>query len=538
MLAKRRTQEQERGRTGTRLFGRRLPRYGMAMTDLSVTCALLLAFTVARGRIDPATATFGATMLALLLFLERDERLVARALDGAGTLAKATGISYIGASIVGIYAEGEDPEALLALSGTLVFALLAARTTFSRTVRGLVSRSASRPRVMIVGEGEVARRLIRDLKARDHGVELVGVADDSRRQHGPGFRVERLGRIEDVPDLIDSHNVSGIIVAFGNGRHNALVQVIRGAVQRDATVWMIPRLFELGWRGCKEHISNIPLVRLETPPRLRPQWILKRTVDFVVAGACLLLTFPMMATIAIAVRLDLGRPVLLRQQRVSLDGRIFDILKFRTMETNELAEKGMEWAPDEDRITRVGRFLRATNADELPQLFNVLKGEMSLVGPRPERVYFVNLLKARFPQYSSRHRLPAGVTGWAQVNGLRGDTSVEERIAFDNHYIENWSLGGDFKILARTASLIARSVVSSFRPMTVTDMISNDNVHHQKPSSAQDLNGRSPQPQVTIDLRDGSSGLNITIDLTDDSTSSKGMSVRPRSPVPSSALRE
>lgn len=506
------------------------------MTDLGVTCALLLAFTVARGKIDPATATFGAAMLALLLFLERDERLAAGALDGAGAVAKASGISYIGASIVSIYAEGEDPEALLALSGTLMVALLAARTGFSRTVRALVSRSGNRPRVMIVGGGEVARTLMRDLKARDHGVELVGVADDSRRRHDPGFPVERLGGIADVPDLIDSHNVSGIIVAFGNGRHNALVQVIRGAVQRDATVWMIPRLFELGWRGCREHISNIPLVRLETPPRLRPQWILKRTMDFAVAGACLLLALPMLAAIALAVRFDLGRPVLLRQQRVSLDGRIFDILKFRTMETNEMAEKGMEWAPDEDRITRVGRFLRATNADELPQLFNVLKGEMSLVGPRPERVYFVNILKARFPQYGSRHRLPAGVTGWAQVNGLRGDTSVEERIAFDNHYIENWSLSSDFKILARTASLIARSVVSSFKPVPSTNMPSTANVNHQNGLSTINLNGSSTQSHVLLDLRDGTSNSSVTIDLRDGS--SLGVPARPRSPVPSSAPRE
>jgi lipopolysaccharide/colanic/teichoic acid biosynthesis glycosyltransferase len=136
---------------------------------------------------------------------------------------------------------------------------------------------------------------------------------------------------------------------------------------------------------------------------------------------------------------------------VGLDGKPFGILKFRTMRNGGPKVERTEWAADEARMTRVGRILRKTSLDELPQLFNVLKGEMSLVGPRPERPYFVDLFSDLYPSYNARHRLPAGITGWAQVHGLRGDTSIEDRAAFDNYYIENWSLAQDIKILMRTA---------------------------------------------------------------------------------------
>jgi lipopolysaccharide/colanic/teichoic acid biosynthesis glycosyltransferase len=162
------------------------------------------------------------------------------------------------------------------------------------------------------------------------------------------------------------------------------------------------------------------------------------------------------AGIAIAIRLDSGRPVLFRQRRLGLDGREFDMLKFRTMRSANCETEDTEWVPDEERVTRVGRILRDTSLDELPQLFNVLRGEMSLVGPRPERPYFVKRFGDMYPGYRARHRLPAGVTGWSQIHGLRGNTSIEERATFDNHYIENWSLSSDLKILIKTVPVLVK----------------------------------------------------------------------------------
>lgn len=174
------------------------------------------------------------------------------------------------------------------------------------------------------------------------------------------------------------------------------------------------------------------------------------------AGIGVLLLSPLMCAVALAVFMESGRPLLFKQKRLGLNGREFTILKFRTMKVVDEVVASAEWAADRRRVTRVGRFLRDTNLDELPQLFNILRGEMSIVGPRPERPHFVQLFSGLYPNYGSRHRFPAGLTGWAQVHGLRGDTSIEDRVAFDNYYIENWSLAQDTKILAKSVALLAR----------------------------------------------------------------------------------
>jgi exopolysaccharide biosynthesis polyprenyl glycosylphosphotransferase len=174
-------------------------------------------------------------------------------------------------------------------------------------------------------------------------------------------------------------------------------------------------------------------------------------MDVCVSALLLLILSPLLLLIAVLVRLSSPGSVLYKQERVGIDGTPFSILKFRSMRTNAEAVTGPVWAKrDDPRRTAVGTFIRKTSLDELPQLLNVLKGEMSLVGPRPERPYFVEQFRERVPKYLDRHRVKTGMTGWAQVNGLRGDTSIEERIKFDLYYIENWSLALDFKILLRT----------------------------------------------------------------------------------------
>ena len=181
-------------------------------------------------------------------------------------------------------------------------------------------------------------------------------------------------------------------------------------------------------------------------------------MDITLSGAALVLLSPIMGACALAVRLEGGPGVFFRQERVGLDGRKFTVLKFRSLQPATDGESSTRWnVSRSDRLRPVGRFLRKTSLDELPQLWNVLRGDMSLVGPRPERPHFVKQFQDRVPRYIARHRVPAGLTGYAQVHGLRGDTSIEHRASFDNYYIENWSLWGDIKIMLRTVQEVVRA---------------------------------------------------------------------------------
>jgi lipopolysaccharide/colanic/teichoic acid biosynthesis glycosyltransferase len=182
----------------------------------------------------------------------------------------------------------------------------------------------------------------------------------------------------------------------------------------------------------------------------------KRVLDVVVSGTILFLGAPVLAAVALAVKLSSPGPILFRQKRIGQDGREIEVLKFRTLRHNDQSDT--QWSVIGDaRLTSIGRFLRRSSLDELPQLWSVLRGEMSLVGPRPERPFFVRRFSADVTGYEDRHRLPVGLTGWAQVHGLRGDTSIAERARFDNHYIEHWSLWRDLVILGRTATEVVRS---------------------------------------------------------------------------------
>jgi Undecaprenyl-phosphate glucose phosphotransferase len=217
-------------------------------------------------------------------------------------------------------------------------------------------------------------------------------------------------------------------------------------------IHLLPDVYGLAsMRGGIEEFEGVPIIHLRESPLYGWNRVLKRGMDLVIGGLALAALSPLFAVVALAVRLSSPGPLLLRQERMGLDGRAFSMLKFRTMRADAEAESGPVWAtPDDARRTRVGAVLRRFSLDELPQLVNVLRGDMSLVGPRPERPVFVESFRRRIPGYMLRHKVKAGMTGWAQINGWRGNTSLEKRIEYDLYYIERWSIGFDLTILVKT----------------------------------------------------------------------------------------
>jgi exopolysaccharide biosynthesis polyprenyl glycosylphosphotransferase len=343
------------------------------------------------------------------------------------------------------------------LSSALVVGtgLIATRTVAYTVLRRLRLRMPGSVTV-ILGTGQVGRRLGEAmLEHPEHGLRLVGYLDDERRRQVlPPAPL--LGKTHDLGRLIDELGISHVVVTFGTVRVATLVDVVRACDRLRCEILLVPRLFELHTRTWDtEHVQGLPLVRMRRAPFRRFSWRAKRVLDIVVATALLVLTAPLLLACAVAVRIEGGPGVLFRQERVGLDGRRFQMLKFRSLKPSSEVESELRWTiTDDPRMGPIGRLLRSTSLDELPQLVNILRGEMSLVGPRPERPHFVEQLSRMHPRYQARLRVPAGLTGWAAVNGLRGDTSISDRVRFDNAYIQNWSVWLDIKILLRTIGAV------------------------------------------------------------------------------------
>lgn len=421
----------------------------VGLTD--VWSVLVLVWWLKLGaRLELGAALFGVALVVLLCpTWRRAERLQLNALDDAAAVIGRASFAFVLLSGLGVVMGAQMSPVLLATAVASVPAVLAGRTLSYRVVRA--RRAAAPQRTLVVGGGEVAQRLIQGLSRRDdHGLAVIGVLDDEPLLDEDLLGAPVLGQLSHLPRLLDSLDIDAVIVAFGSS-DSSTVDAIRYALAAGKRVWAVPRLYEFGGTAAtSDHIWGLPVVRLSAPPSLRSQWIFKRAVDLVASLAGLVVAAPLMAVIAVMILRESGRPILLRQERVGLDGRRFNCLKFRSMRVADPRIEATDWTPDEERITNVGRWLRDSSLDELPQLFNVLRGDMSLVGPRPERPYFVQLFGQLYARYDQRHRVPVGLTGLAQIHGLRGDSSIEERVVFDNYYIENWSLLEDMKILMRT----------------------------------------------------------------------------------------
>ncbi|HEX2809446.1 MAG TPA: exopolysaccharide biosynthesis polyprenyl glycosylphosphotransferase, partial [Kineosporiaceae bacterium] len=342
---------------------------------------------------------------------------------------------------------------------TAVIFILALRAIAYNFVRRVRSQRRVAHRTLILGAGHVGEQVARTLlKHSEYGLQPIGFVDNHPLIAPETCAVPLLGGTEHLADVLVREDVRNVVVAFGSVRESQMVDIIRTCDRLRCEIFLVPRLFELHQVSeDMDVVWGLPLVRLRRATYRSNGWHVKRMFDIAFASMALLMLWPLMLAAAIAVRLEGGPGILFRQERVGADGRRFDVLKFRSLRPVDDAESATNWnIKHDDRLGPVGRFLRTSSIDELPQLFNILRGEMSLVGPRPERPHFVAQFRQTYPRYVARHRVPSGLTGWAQVHGLRGDTSIADRAMFDNYYIENWSLWLDVKILLRTVSSVVR----------------------------------------------------------------------------------
>jgi exopolysaccharide biosynthesis polyprenyl glycosylphosphotransferase len=322
-------------------------------------------------------------------------------------------------------------------------------------VRAFVERRHRRgrdlDRVLIAGNGELARAVVERIEAHGElGFRIVGYLRNG--EESALAELPCLGTIDEAERVVESQSVDHVFVALPHASSTAMMALLDRLGRSCVSIHVVPDLLQfMVLRSRVEDIDGLPTINLSETPLEGWSRFVKRGFDLVVAGAMAIVFAPVMLPIALAIWLEDRGPIFYRQVRMGLDGKPFEILKFRSMRVGAERETGAKWAErDDPRRTRIGRLIRAWSFDELPQLWNVLRGDMSVVGPRPERPQFVEQFRAELPHYMLRHKVRAGMTGWAQVHGWRGNTSIRMRIEHDLYYIENWSLMLDLKILFMT----------------------------------------------------------------------------------------
>lgn len=444
---------------------------------------LYIAVVVAMGGVSSAlhAQAINAPLLALppavmlLLWLRGlyRTRLRALLLDGVVPILSAVSVGTMSIVTLGLLLNEDAPSQQTAVR-TWIYAAIGlglGRLILSSTQRWARSRRLVGKPVLIMGAGVVGSQFARRLQGHpEYGLLPIGFLDDDPRSIAEvgGREMPVLGTVEDVDETFRATNVKHLIVAFSSVADMRVSRLIQHCQELDIEVSVVPRMFDtINNRVGYDTVGGLPLMSFTTVNPRGFQFALKHTFDRVFAFAMLVVFSPLLILAALSVKLTSRGPVLFRQRRVGRDGRTFDLYKFRSMRMpsagdapgepeaspvefllgGDTAPGGVEGA---DRRTRVGRLMRRLSLDELPQLINVLRGEMSIIGPRPERPEFVELFSDDITRYGDRHRVRSGITGWAQVHGLRGQTSLAERVEWDNYYIAHWSLGLDLKILALT----------------------------------------------------------------------------------------
>jgi exopolysaccharide biosynthesis polyprenyl glycosylphosphotransferase len=408
-------------------------------------------------------------------------RLRALVLDGIVPVLSGVSVAAMAVATLGMLFNGELPSQTDWLHAWL-FSLLGVgvgRVVLSFAQRWARKRHLVGKSVLIMGAGVVGAQVARRLDSHpEYGLVPVGFLDEDPRSVAEvgGRDVPVLGTIDDLDETVANTGVRHLIVAFSSVADARVSRLIQRCQELGVEVSVVPRMFDtINDRVGYDTVGGLPLLSFNAVHPEGPQFAVKHALDRLLALALLIVFSPFILVAAIAVRLSSPGPALFRQRRVGRDGKVFDFYKFRSMRvipeaaTREGEQSvsavdfllGGDTAPGgvegEDRRTTVGRFLRSTSLDELPQLLNVLRGDMSLVGPRPERPEFVELFRHDIIRYGDRHRVKSGITGWAQVHGLRGQTSLAERVEWDNYYIAHWSLGLDLKILALTFVALFRN---------------------------------------------------------------------------------
>jgi exopolysaccharide biosynthesis polyprenyl glycosylphosphotransferase len=398
-----------------------------------------------------------------------DDRLHRSALDTASQILAVVSMAAMFTIAADSIAGGAHPVALalrLWLFSSVYLGVARLVLLWVRS-QAVGNRTLATP-TLIVGAGTVGDQLASRLSGdARYGLQPVGFLDADplpRSGRSDAALLPVLGGPTDLAEAVGQTGARHVILAFSAQPDHVLVQMVGECQRLGAEVSLVPRMFEsINDRATLDHIGGVPVLSLRPTDPRGWEFAVKHALDRTVALVVLTLTAPLLAAIAIAVRATSPGPALFRQRRVGRDGRAFDLLKFRTMreaERSDTFQPPSGCAPGgvegRDRRTRIGRFLRESSLDELPQLINVLRGEMSLVGPRPERPEYVQRFTGEIARYTDRHRVKSGITGWAQVNGLRGQTSIADRVEWDNYYIQNWSLRFDLRIIALTIVAIAR----------------------------------------------------------------------------------
>jgi exopolysaccharide biosynthesis polyprenyl glycosylphosphotransferase len=443
--------------------------------------AAMLASVIALGG-PSATAHLAArdkpllalpALVMILLYTRGLYRSHLRALflDTVAPVAGAVGIAAMLVLVLGLLVNDRSPGQGPWLRTWLVTLALVAggRALLSIGQRWARARRLVGRPVLILGAGIVGTQIAKRLEAHpEYGLWPAGFLDDEPRslEEIGECAVPVIGSVAEVDEIVARTRVQHLIVAFSSTTDSRVSPLVQRCQELGIEVSVVPRMFDtINNRIDYDAVGGLPLLSLKMVSPTGFQFAIKHAFDRFVAALLLILLAPVMAAVALAVRLTSPGPILFRQRRVGRDGKLFDLYKFRSMRIAEdhpdrgarngsLSWLGPDMAPGGiegvDRRTPIGRFIRTTALDELPQLFNVLRGEMSLVGPRPERPEFVELFREEIARYGDRHRVKSGITGWAQVHGLRGKTSLAERVEWDNYYIAHWSIGLDLKILLMT----------------------------------------------------------------------------------------
>lgn len=442
----------------------------LCMLGVSVLAARVALPALEHPGLEPRAVVLFLGLVVVLLRargLYRD-RLRVGGVDELGRLLAAVSLASM-TLLAGAAVSGE--EAAFSAPIALLWGLSAVSLGTGRKLVALVERRAresgriSRP-TLVVGAGTVGTRLARRLEEEPGlGLRPVGFIDEEPRAQPSDATLPVLGSPAELSDVVARTGAEHVILAFSSLPDHGLIPLVRRCHELGLTVSLVPRLFEsFNDPMAVDYLGGVPLLGLQKRDPRGLQFAVKHGFDRVAAALALVVLAPVMLAVTLAVKVSSSGPVLFRQTRVGRDGHLFEMLKFRTMWLD--GENGSFLPPPglgpggiegPDRRTRIGGVLRRTSLDELPQLLNVLRGEMSLVGPRPERPEFVDLFGLDIDRYGDRHRVKSGITGWAQVHGLRGRTSLADRVEWDNFYIQNWSLWLDLKVLLLTLSAIVRA---------------------------------------------------------------------------------